>query len=128
MEITGKMDNFLSLHRARFVYEAARIHAMELDCPIIPAKWENREKEFRNQFIQLIDDLCSGKREFQDFEEAHDSWVKKYTEMGWKHGEKYDPDNKIHPDLVPYSELDPKEKVKDEVFVRLVEIAKYCIW
>ena len=42
--------------------------------------------------------------------------------------EKYDPENRIHPDLVTYSELDPKERVKDEVFVRLVEIAKDCIW
>ena len=67
-------------------------------------------------------------KKFQDFEEAHNSWMKKYFEMGWKYGEKYDPENRIHPDLVPYDDLDPKEKVKDEVFVRLVEIARDCIW
>ncbi|MCD6148991.1 hypothetical protein J7J18_06495 [bacterium] len=48
--------------------------------------------------------------------------------MGWKYGEKYDPENKIHPDLVPYNKLPLEEQVKDEVFVRLVEIARDCIW
>jgi len=114
--------------RAIFVYEGARLHATYLKCPVIPAPWDERESDFKEQFVELISDLVSGKRKFQDFEEAHDSWVKKYLEMGWRYGEKYDPANRIHPDLVPYEELDPREKVKDEVFLRLVEIAKDCIW
>lgn len=114
--------------RAIFVYEGARLHATQLDCPVVPDAWEEREPEFREQFIELIGDLCSGKRKFQDYEEAHDSWVDKYFELGWAFGEVYDRENKIHPDLVPYNDLDPKEKVKDEVFVRLVEIARDCIW
>ena len=122
------MENNVDKRRAKFVYEAARLHAIQLECPVIPKRWEEREQEFKDQFIELISDLCSGKRAFQNFEEAHDSWMKKYFEMGWKYGEKYDPKNKIHPDLVPYNELNPKEKIKDEVFVRLVEIAKDCIW
>jgi len=44
------------------------------------------------------------------------------------YGKEYDPENKVHPDIVPYNELDLKEKVKDEVFLRLVEIARDCIW
>ena len=32
------------------------------------------------------------------------------------------------PDLVSYGKLDPKEKIKEEVFLRLVGIAKDCIW
>ena len=117
-----------TLWRALFVYEAARLHAEMLACPVVPAPWPEREADFQEQFIELIGDLCSGARDFQDFEEAHDSWMAKYFEMGWVYGPDYDPDNRVHPDLVPYDELDPKEKVKDEVFVRLVEIAKDCIW
>jgi len=114
--------------RAKFVYEGARLHATQLECPVIPASWEDREEEFTSQFVGLINDLCSGKREFQDFEEAHDSWTDKYFEMGWVYGDTYDLENKIHPDMISYDKLDPKEKVKDEVFVRLVGIAQDCIW
>lgn len=28
-------------------------------------------------------------------------WISN-LEMGWKYGETYDPENKIHPDIVPY--------------------------
>lgn len=114
--------------RAIFVYEGARIHAVALNCPVIPAVWGEREADFKQQFVELIDNLCSGKRKFKDFKEAHDSWMVKYFDMGWKYGKVYDPVNRIHPDLVEYEDLDPKEKVKDEVFVRLVTIARDCIW
>ena len=40
----------------------------------------------------------------------------------------YDPVKRIHPDLVPFDELDPKEKIKDEVFLWLVKMAKKFIW
>ena len=114
--------------KAEFVYGAARLHATALECPVVPAPWEEREVDFKEQFIDLIDDLCSGKREFLDNEAAHDSLIDKYFKMGWKYGKHYDPENRIHPDLVPYNDLYPKEKVKDEVFVRLVKIARDCIW
>ena len=114
--------------RAKFVYRAGRLHAIELGCPIIPKIWEERRGDFKEEFVQMIDDLCTGKRKPKDFAKEHDTWAKRYLDNGWKYGKVYDPDNKVHPDLVPYNELDPKEKVKDEVFLRLVNIAKDCIW
>ena len=119
------MDNE---NRAIFVYEEARFHAVLLGCPVIPDAWDDREQDFKDQFRELIADLRSGKKQFRNYEEAHDSWVEKYFEMGWEYGVAYDEEKRIHPDLVPYNELDPKEKIKIEIFVRLVKIACACIW
>ncbi len=118
--------------RAIFVYEGTRLHATYLDCPIIPKPWNERDEAFQNQFVRIVDDLCTGKIKWnkteEDFEKAHDSWMEAYFKMGWRYGDEYDPANKLHPDLVTYSELNPKEKVKDEVFLKLVDIAKNNIW
>lgn len=48
--------------------------------------------------------------------------------MGWVYGEKYDRENKIHPDLVPYAQLGQLERDKDAVFVALCEIARQWIY
>ena len=48
--------------------------------------------------------------------------------MGWVYGEKYDRENKIHLDLVPYAQLGQLERDKDAVFVALCEIARQWIY
>lgn len=47
--------------------------------------------------------------------------------MGWKFGHPYNRDKKIHPDLVPYGELEKTEQEKDAVFIVLCEIARNWI-
>ncbi len=42
----------LRTRRAIFVYEGARLHAQMLECPVVPTKWEDREEEFKTQFIR----------------------------------------------------------------------------
>lgn len=51
-----------------------------------------------------------------------------YFLMGWKYGEVYDREGKIHPDLVPYAQLGQLERDKDAVFVALCEIARQWIY
>ena len=117
--------------QARFVYEVARLQALYNNAPVVPAPFDEREEEFKGQFIELIGKLMNDEIDWphneQGFEEAHNSWMQRYFDMGWKYGEKYDPEVKTHPDLVPYKELDLREKVKDEVFLKLVEFTKNYI-
>lgn len=116
----------LTKHRAKFVYEAARLQAQAVNAPVIPDEWEKREEPFKKQFYEVIERQC-GEQRSKSPEELHGSWMQAYFAMGWKYGEKYSKENKIHPDLVPYAELEEREQNKDAVFVVLCEIARQWI-
>ena len=46
-------------------------------------------------------------------ENTHDVQAKGRIEQGWKYGETRDDNNKLHPCLIPYSELPESEKEYD---------------
>ncbi len=113
--------------RAIFVYEAARLAALGAGAPIIPVPWGERENDFKGQFLKVIERQCGPQRSNSP-EELHGSWMQAYLTNGWKYGEKYDREARIHPDLVPYGQLGQLEKDKDAVFVALCEIAREYIY
>ena len=113
--------------RSEFVYNGARIAAIASKAPIVPVPWNEREQAFKDQFLKVIDRQCGDQRS-KSPEELHGSWMQAYFVMGWVYGEKYDRENKIHPDLVPYADLNQLERDKDAVFVALCEIARQWIY
>lgn len=117
----------LTERRARFVYDGARLAAISAKCPIVPAPWDDREQEFKSQFLKVIERQM-GETRSKSPEELHGSWMQAYFSMGWVYGEKYDRGKKIHPDLVPYADLGQLERDKDAVFVALCEIARQWIY
>ncbi|HUT60670.1 MAG TPA: RyR domain-containing protein [Phycisphaerae bacterium] len=117
----------ISERRARFVYDAARLAAEAAGAPIVPVLWVEREDDFRAQFVAVIERQCGPQRSASP-EELHGSWMQAYLAMGWTHGETYDREKRIHPDLVPYAALGQLERDKDAVFVALCEIARQWIY
>ena len=117
----------LTERQAEFVYNAARLAAIASGAPIVPVVWDEREQPFKDQFVKVIERQC-GEHRSGSPEELHGSWMQAYYEMGWVYGEKYDRENKIHPDLVPYAKLGRLEQDKDAVFVALCEIARQWIY
>lgn len=117
----------LAERRSQFVYDAARLAAIASGAPIVPVIWVEREQPFKDQFLRVIERQC-GEQRSNSPEELHGSWMQAYFAMGWVYGEKYDRENKVHPDLVPYSQLGQLERDKDAVFVALCEIARNWIY
>lgn len=113
--------------RAKFVYDAARLAAEAAGAPIVPIPWDEREQDFKDQFLKVIERQCGSQRSSSP-EELHGSWMQAYLAMGWVYGEKYDRENRVHPDLVPYADLGQLEQDKDAVFVALCEIARQWIY
>ena len=120
------MESILELRRSIFVYEAARLAAISAGAPIIPVPWDQREQDFRDQFVQVIARQCGPQRSSSP-EELHGSWMQAYLTNGWVYGEQYNQSLRVHPDLVPYAQLGTLEKDKDTVFVLLCEIAMLYI-
>jgi RyR domain-containing protein len=56
--------------------------------------------------------------------ELHLSWMVSMQERGWRWGAVKDPQQRTHPNLLPYSELPPAEREKDSLFKAIVEWAK----
>jgi len=119
--------NDLSVRRAQFVYDAARLAAQAANAPVVPVPWDEREAPFRAQFVQVIERQCGDQRS-RSPEELHGSWMQAYFAMGWVFGEEHDPVKKTHPDLVPYVELGQIERDKDAVFIALCELARQWIY
>lgn len=115
----------LSLQERRviFIYEAARLQALAVGAPVVPEPWAERDVAFREQMTAYVDVLCNAV-ELPTPEAAHDSWWRKYEEMGWRYGPVRDVEAKTHPDMVPFDELEQREQAKDAVFLALVEIAR----
>jgi RyR domain len=118
--------NDVDARRAIFVYEAARIQAEAMNAPIVPEEWNERDPDFRLQFIDVVKMMCGPDRKTSP-EELHDDWVKAYEKMGWKYGPVRDTVAKTHPDIVPFDELGNLEQSKDAIFVALCEIARQWI-
>ena len=48
-------------------------------------------------------------------ENAHEVWAKQRSDEGWTWGPARDDNRKLHPDMVPYSDLPEEEKVYDRI-------------
>lgn len=46
-------------------------------------------------------------------EDVHNSWMLERELQGWKYGERYSLEEKLHPSMIPYCELPEKEKQLD---------------
>jgi hypothetical protein len=117
----------LNERRAEFVYNSARLAAVAARASIVPVMWDERERAFKDQFLEVIERQCVPLRS-QSPEELHGSWMQAYIAMGWQYGDEYSRENKTHPDMVPYAKLGQLEQDKDAVFVALCEIGRQWIY
>lgn len=53
-------------------------------------------------------------------EGMHENWANEKRALGWKFGPVKEPEQKLHPCLVPYSELPEPQKRKDVLFSAIV--------
>lgn len=70
-----------------------------------------------------IDALKQCAAENTSDESRHAAWCKMHTDNGWVFGEKFDPQAKTHPNLLPWEQLPHSTRVKAAIFAIMAELA-----
>ena len=47
---------------------------------------------------------------------SHEAWMREKLDTGWTYGAYKDPVNKLHPCIVPFTDLPAEQKAKDFIF------------
>lgn len=55
---------------------------------------------------------------------SHEEWLREKKATGWKYGPIKDTDKKEHPCFKPYEELPEQERIKDMLFVGIVNMLR----
>lgn len=53
-------------------------------------------------------------------EQSHESWLAEKVSTGWAYGETKDPERRLHPCMVPYGQLPPTQRAKDDLYLAVV--------
>jgi hypothetical protein len=104
---------------AHVCHEANRALQIIQADPTIPISplWEQLDAETAESASSGVEGVLAGNTP----EQSHEGWMKFKMDRGWVLGPAKDEALKQHPLLVPYSELPAAAKIKDALFVAVVE-------
>lgn len=103
---------------ARAAHEVNRAYCLCIgDAEVFP-HWEESPEWQRESVRKGV----LGALEGNNPRESHESWLAEKERTGWKYGPVKDPEKKEHPCFLPYDELSPQQKVKDDLFVCTVQL------
>jgi hypothetical protein len=105
---------------ARIVHEVNRVYCISIgdfDCKT----WEESSELIKNSVIAGIKLQIKNP---MSPEQSHHEWMLYKKAEGWKFGYIKNEGRKTHPNLVSYDSLDPRQRLKDTLFVELVNQLK----
>lgn len=100
---------------ARAAHEANRAWCI-LHGDMSQAPWENAES-------WQVESACFGALRVMmgaNADTLHASWVDEKKAAGWKWGPVKDADKKEHPCMVPFAQLPPEQRAKDDLFLAVI--------
>lgn len=103
---------------AHVVHEANRALQQIFRDPVVSPVWLEAPLSQRDSAIHGVRQAIAGASP----EELHEEWVRWRKERGWKYGKVKDEWGKTHPALVPYAELPPEQRIKDDLFLAIVRM------
>lgn len=61
-------------------------------------------------------------------EQIHQSWMRRKVSEGWSWGMEKDEERKLHPALLPYGELAPEQRVKNDIWRDVTQMMQKLYW
>lgn len=100
---------------ARAAHEVNRAYCIALGDESQPP-WESAPDWQRSSALNGVRGALAGNTP----EQSHESWLAEKRAAGWKWGATKDPEKKEHPCFLPYAELPPAQRCKDDLFTTTV--------
>lgn len=101
---------------ARVCHEANREIQLATGDPAPSLPWDFAPNQQKASAIEGVIHAMNG----QTPEQLHESWCDFKEKHGWVWGIHKDEKVKTHPCLVPYAELPPEQRLKDNIFQSIV--------
>lgn len=102
---------------AEIAHEANRFYCQKIGDDT-QEEWENAPSWQKDSARKGV--LFVYQNEDAGFDAQHESWLKEKMEDGWVYGKEKDEKKKKHPCFVRYEDLPEEQKVKDMIFVSVV--------
>lgn len=112
----GKMK--VNVEIAKICHEANQEYC--IDNQLKPqANWNELSEEIQSSIIFGVTKVLADPK--ITAEDIHKSWLEYKTVEGWEYGKKFDLEKRLHPNMVPFKKLPPREQGKDRLFIRTVK-------
>ncbi len=110
------MTNLKSI--ARVAHEVNRAYCQSIGDTSYPT-WEDAPDWQKESVIKGV--LFRVENPDSKPSDSHDNWMKEKIADGWVYGEEKDPRIQTHPCIVPYEELPMEQRIKDHLFIGVVD-------
>ena len=108
----------LKVAAARAAHEAIRTLQIENREPNVASPWAAVGQDIKESCLIGIERVIENPEVSN--EELHNSWIETKLLQGWKFGPIRSEEDKLHPCMVPYSNLPQFQKLKDAMFRNIV--------
>lgn len=103
---------------ARICHETNRAYCKSIGDNSQPA-WDDAPLWQKKSAVAGVKFALAAERKPED---SHNSWLAEKEREGWKYGPSKDSNKKEHPCIVPYEQLPAAQKLKDHLFLAIVNV------
>ncbi len=108
--------NHVSL--ARICYDAIRAYGKTIGQPYL--RWPDASSHVRESFSGAVAYLLEAPS--ADLADLHGHWLAARIQDGWQYGPQRDEVLRLHPGMVPWSDVPERERLKFELLFRIVDV------